>query len=226
MDESAPVGVLQDETVEEITGETYGPLKALCEHAVEKAFQGRAFQVRAGLIVGPYDPTDRFTYWPVRVARGGEVLVPGLPETLIQFVDVRDLADWIVRMAEARQPGVFNATGPENPLSMDAFLTACREIADSDASLTWLPAEFLLEQRVAPWSELPLWIPESDPDAPGFSTVNCRKAISAGLEFKPLAETLQDTLAWAQTRPVDWTWRAGLSSERETTLLKAWHVQG
>jgi 2'-hydroxyisoflavone reductase len=172
--------------------------------------------------VGPYDPTDRFTYWPTRVARGGEVLAPGMPDTRVQFIDGRDLAAWIVQMAEARHAGVFNATGPEKNLTMGSFLSSCREAAGSSAVFTWLPAEFLLAKNAAPWSELPLWIPESDPDAAGFSTIDCKKALASGLSFRPLAETLGATLAWVKTRSTDWQWRAGLSPEREAQLLHDW----
>jgi 2'-hydroxyisoflavone reductase len=222
MDENAPLGRLEDESLEEITGESYGPLKVLCEQVVEGAFPGRALQVRAGLIVGPYDPTDRFTYWPVRVAHGGEVLAPGEPATLVQYIDARDLAGWILRMLETGQAGAYNATGPETPLSMSEFLETCRNVSASAATFTWLPGDFLLEQKAAPWSELPLWIPESDPDAPGFSTVDCTKAIRNGLRFRPLEETVRATLDWAGTRPADWTWRAGLTPEREAELLQVW----
>ena len=222
MDESASLGKLADETVEEITGETYGPLKALCEQAVEQAFPGHALLVRAGLIVGPNDSSDRFTYWPVRLARGGEVLAPGTPQYLTQFVDVRDLAEWVIHMAENRRAGAYNATGPYQPLPLGDLLEACHLVSGSDAFLSWVSEEFLLEQKVAPWSDLPLWIPESDPDSVGFSTTNCEKALAHGLRFRALDDTLRDTLAWAQTRPADWTWRAGLSPQREAELLSAW----
>lgn len=225
MDESAPVGTLEDESVEQITGETYGPLKALCEQAVERHFPQRALHVRAGLIVGPHDPTDRFTYWVVRAARGGEVLAPARPDYLTQFIDVRDLAEWTIRMAEARHAGTYNATGPLQPLPMGELLQAARDASGSDAQFTWVSEAFLLENKVAPWSELPLWIPDSDPDAAGFSTVRCARALAAGLRYRPLADTLRDTLAWAQARPAEHAWRAGLTPEREAELLAAWHNQ-
>ncbi|GAB4581007.1 MAG: SDR family oxidoreductase [Anaerolineales bacterium] len=223
LDESAPVGKLEDETVEEVTGETYGPLKALCEQAVEATFPGRAHHVRAGLIVGPYDPSDRFTYWPVRVARGGEILVPGRPGWLTQQVDVRDLSAWIIGMAEGRKTGVYNATGPAQPLTFGEMLDVCREVSGSDAHFTWVTEQFLADEKVAAWIEMPLWIPESEPDFAGFSAISCAKAISDGLTFRPLHETVRDTLAWATTRPADYTWRAGLKPEREGDLLAKWH---
>jgi 2'-hydroxyisoflavone reductase len=221
LSEGASVGKLEDENVEQVTGETYGPLKALCEQAVEEALPGRALHVRAGLIVGPHDPTDRFTYWPVRLARGGDVLAPGNPESPVQFVDVRDLSGWIVRMAEVRQAGVYNATGPDYALPLRQFLETCRAVSGSDARLVWVDESFVLEQGVQPWMEMPLWIPDSDPQAAGFSTFNCDKAIAAGLAFRPLADTVRDTLDWAATRPADHSWRAGLKPEREAEVLQA-----
>jgi 2'-hydroxyisoflavone reductase len=220
--ETYPVGKLQDESIEEITGETYGPLKALCEQAAEQALPGRALTVRAGLIVGPHDPTDRFTYWPVRVSRGGDVLAPGRADYRVQFVDARDLADWIVRAVEARTVGVFNATGPEGVLTLGELLDTSRLLAESDARFTWVPETFLQEHKVAPWTEMPLWVPDSDPDSVGFSAFDSSKAIAAGLAFRPLPETIRDTVAWAATRPADHAWRAGITPEREAELLDLW----
>lgn len=225
IDESAPVGALADPTVEEITGETYGPLKALCEQAVEQTLPGRALIVRPGLIVGPYDPTDRFTYWPHRVAQGGEVLAPARSDYLVQIIDARDLAGWILTMVEAHQTGVYNATGPAHPLTLGNVLDTCRTVSGSDAHTTWVTEQFLLDQHVEPWMQLPLWVPESDPANAGFSAVNCHKAIAAGLTFRPLAATVRDTLAWDATRPPDHEWRAGITRKRETELLQTWHAQ-
>jgi len=223
LDESAPVGRLADETVEEITGETYGPLKALCEQTVEQIFPGRALNIRAGLIVGPHDPSDRFTYWPTRVARGGEVLVPVRPDFLTQQVDVRDLADWIVRMSEARKAGVYNATGPDFPLTFGEVLDICKQVNGSDARFIWVTEQFLADEKVGAWIDMPLWIPESDSDFAGFSAINCGKAFADSLTFRPMAETVRDTLAWAATCPADHPWRAGLKPEREAELLQKWH---
>ena len=223
MDESAPVGTLDDPTVEEVTGETYGPLKALCEQAVAAALPDRALVIRPGLIVGPFDPTDRFTYWPHRVAAGGEVLAPGQPSDETQFIDVRDLAEWTLRMAESGQTGTYNATGPDRPLAMATLLDSCKAVGGSDAQFTWVPDAFLEEQKAGPWMELPLWIPATDPDEVGFDNVNCQKAIAAGLTFRPLDDTVRATLAWDATRPSDRAWRAGLTREREAEVLRAWH---
>jgi 2'-hydroxyisoflavone reductase len=223
IDESDPVGTLADETVEEVTGETYGPLKALCEQTAELAMPGRVLNIRPGLIVGPHDPTDRFTYWPRRVAQGHEVLAPNRPEHGAQIIDVRDLAEWMVQMIEARQIGVYNATGPEYRLTIGELLNQCKAVSGNDARFTWVSERFLLDQGVQPWGEVPLWVPEEDPDNAGFDAVNCAKAIGAGLRFRPLAETIRDTLAWDATLPADREMRAGLTREREAELLAAWH---
>ncbi|MBS1913392.1 MAG: NAD-dependent epimerase/dehydratase family protein [Bacteroidetes bacterium] len=224
MDESGPEATMEDETVEEVTHETYGPLKVLCEKTAEAMMPGRVFNVRAGLIVGPCDFSDRFTYWPRRVARGGEVLAPEHPDVATQFVDVRDLADWIVRMAEKGGVGTYNATGPDYTMTMGHLLEVCREVTGSDARFTWASAEFLLEHGVAPWSELPLWLPSNDPEIAGFATTNCDKAFASGLTFRPLADTVAATLEWAATLPADRAPRAGMAPEREAELLSALHA--
>lgn len=222
IDESAPVGALPDETLETITEETYGPLKALSEHAAERAMPGRVLNVRPGLIVGPHDPTDRFTYWPHRVAQGGDVLAPGWPDQPVQVIDVRDLADWIVRMVEAGRTGVYNATGPSGLLTIRQVLDECKAVSGSDASFVWVGERFLLDAGVTPWTEVPLWTPESDPASAGIFAANCGKAIVDGLTFRPLADTIRDTLAWDAVRPPDAERRAGLSPAREAQLLHAW----
>jgi 2'-hydroxyisoflavone reductase len=223
MDETAPVGTLADESVEQITDGAYGPLKALCEAAVEAAVPGHALAIRPGLIVGPLDPTDRFTYWPHRVAQGGEVLAPGGPEHPVQFIDARDLAAWAVQMTERGATGTFNATGPAQPLGIGSVLEACREVSGSDAQLTWVDEDYVLKAGLEPWSELPLWIPASDTELAGMNAVSTARALSAGLTFRPLAATIRDTLAWDATRPADHEWRAGLPREREAEVLAAWH---
>jgi 2'-hydroxyisoflavone reductase len=226
MDESAPVGTLADESVEEVTGETYGPLKALCEQAAEATMPGRVLNVRPGLIVGPDDPSDRFTYWPRRVARGGDVLAPAPPDGLVQVIDVRDLAEWIVRMVETGQTGIYNATGPGDSLTMERLLQECRSVSRSNANLIWVAEEFLLTAGVAPWTEVPLWVPARDESMAGFSAVDCSKAIAAGLTFRRLPDTIRDTLVWDAARPADRDLRAGLKPEREAELLAAWRAAG
>lgn len=231
-DEDSPVAKLADETVEEVAGETYGGLKALCERAVEEAMPGRALHVRAGLIVGRYDSTGRFPYWTARVARGGEVLAPAPPGRQIQFVDARDLSGWMLRMAEARGAGVFNACGPDYTLTMGRFLEECRDVSRSDARFTWAGEEFLLGRGVQPWGELPLWLPWSNEKFRYFMAENCDRAIAAGLTFRPLAETIRDTLAWQDAGspglPPDVLAApaATLTHEREEELLRAWHELG
>lgn len=222
IDESGVVGKLADETIEEVTGETYGPLKAHCEQAVERAMPGRALVIRPGLIVGPHDPSDRFTYWPHRVAQGGEVLAPGRPERLVQFIDVRDLAEWIIQVVEVGATGVYNAAGLEPRPSMGSLLETCRSVSGSDAHFTWMSEQFLLERNVGAWMDMPLWIPESDPEYAGFFAFSSAKAIAAGLTFRPVRETIRATLEWDALRPAGHDWRAGLKPEREAELLQAW----
>jgi 2'-hydroxyisoflavone reductase len=223
--EEAPLATLADPTVEQITGETYGGLKALCEQAVVAAMPGRALVIRPGLIVGPYDPSDRFTYWPHRLAAGGAVLAPGRPERAVQFIDARDLATWALSLAERQVTGVYHATGPAAPLAFGRLLEACQEAGAADARITWVADAFLEARGVEPWSELPLWIPESDASHAGFEQVDCSRALGAGLSFRPLEETVRDTLAWAATRPADRAWRAGLTREREAELLAVWRAE-
>ena len=222
IDESAPVGKLADESVEEVNGETYGPLKVLCEQAVEDAMPGRVLVIRPGLIVGPHDPTDRFTYWPYRVSRGGEVLAPGRPGRPVQFIDVRDLAEWNVRMTEAGHTGIYNADGPQKPMPMGELLETCKTVSESDARFIWVSETFLLDRNVGSWVEMPLWIPESDLDYAGFFAVDSSKAIAKGLSFRPVSETVQATLEWVASRPENHAWRAGITPEREAELLEAW----
>ena len=223
-DETAAVSKLQDASVEQITGETYGPLKALCEQTVERIMPGRSLVIRPGLIVGPNDPTDRFTYWPHRIARGGEVLTPGNPSSHVQIIDVRDLAEWTIRMVEAKRTGMFNATGPANALTMYQTLDECVRVSKSNTRLTWVDEQFLLDAGVGPWVEMPLWIPEKE-NQTGMMQINCDKATADGLRFRPLSDTIRDTLAWDTTRASDIEWRAGMKHEREAELLAKWHAR-
>lgn len=220
IDEDSEMGTIEDETVEEVTGETYGPLKVLCEQIATEKMNGRALHVRAGLIVGPHDLSDRFTYWPVRVARGGEVLAPGAPDAPIQFVDVRDIAAWTVQATEQKLTGPYNVTGPANRLTMGELLNSCQTISGSEATLTWVSDTFLQEHEVGAYTEMPLWIPT---EFAGYGTVNCQKALNAGLTFRPLAETVRDTLNWANGRDPNHEWRNGMKPDREAELLKLWH---
>jgi 2'-hydroxyisoflavone reductase len=213
-DESRAVGSMADESLEDMGDEFqyYGPLKALCEREVERAFPTGALIVRPGLIVGPHDPTDRFTYWPRRLARGGEILAPAPADEPVQFIDVRDLGEWIVRMAEERRTGIFNAVNEGMPWS---------ELL-AGADVTWVDSEFLLEQGVGEWMELPLWI--ADPAFAGHSRTDVSRAVAAGLAFRPVQETIQDTAEWDATRG-DYEPAAGLATEREAELLLAWRAR-
>lgn len=216
VDEEGTLAQLGDLPDDEITEDTYGPLKALCETAVRDIFDVRASIVRPGLIVGPHDPTGRFTYWPHRVARGGEVLAPAPPEAPTQFVDVRDLGEWIVALCERRIGGVFNATHPG--LSWGELLEACRSVSGADSTITWVSRDFLVEQEVGQWMELPLWIDGQNPEAAYFDRVAVERALGAGLEFRPLTETVRGALDEAET-----TDAAGVAPEREAALLAEWH---
>jgi 2'-hydroxyisoflavone reductase len=201
-------------------GDMYGGLKALCEEAAENAMPGRVLSVRPGLIVGPHDYTDRFTYWVVRVAQGGEVLAPGRPKYHVQFIDARDLAEWILTMVERKATGTYNANGLPGALTMQNLLDECKSETGSDASFTWVPEAFLLEEKVAPWSEMPLWLPdEAAPQLKGFMFVDCNKAVSAGLGFRPLNETVRDTLSWYQTSRQSASLGAGIDANKERMLL-------
>lgn len=202
------------------TPETYGALKAACESVVREAFADRALVVRPGLIVGPHDPTDRFTWWPERVARGGPVAAPGRPGRSVQFIDVRDLAAWMIAALERGARGTYNATGPERPIEMGTLLEACRRTTGSDATFAWMDEDFLERHGVRPWMHMPLWVPESDPRASGFMNVPIARAVAAGLAFRPLARTIADTLAWSRTRTPGHEWKAGLPAERERELLR------
>lgn len=222
-DESGALAQMEDETVEEITGETYGPLKVLCEQAAESAMPGRVLNVRAGLIVGPYDPTDRFTYWPVKMQRQDEMLVPPL-ESFMQMIDVRDLAEWVIRMGEQRKAGVYNVTGPDHALTFGQMLETEAGVLGEDAAKTHAMTEaFITENDIQPWVDLPVWLPQS---AQGMAQINVGKALGDGLKFRDLRQTIEDTLAWYNAHhSADDALKAGLSLERETELLKKWKIQ-
>ncbi len=201
----------------------YGPLKALSEKEAEKWFPGKTLVVRPGLIVGPGDQTDRFTYWPVRIERSGEVLAPGKISDPVQFIDARDLAEWTIRMVENGETGICNATGPAAPFAIGGMLSGIKSALDSNAEFTWATEEFLKQQKVEPWSDMPVWTGAES----GLARTSITRALEKGLTLRPLAETARDTLAWFKTQPQDRQskLRAGLSPEREKEVLAAWHKQ-
>mgnify|MGYP000885911195 FL=1 len=216
---------LEDPNNEDYSGDAYGPLKALCEYEIQQHFKGRVLVIRPGLIVGPNDPTDRFTYWPWRILRGGKVLAPAPPAANLQFIDVRDLAAFIVHLVEAKAEGVYNVTGPKKPATFGSLLVACREAALSDASFVWAVEPFLLQEGVSPWIDLPLWVPSTDPAFSGFYNININKALKAGLNIRPLSQTVSDTLAWLKTRPPATRLKVGMDITRETELLIKYHQE-
>ena len=204
----------------------YGPLKALSEKEAAAQFPGIATVIRPGLIVGPGDETDRFTYWPARIARGGEYLAPGDGKDPVQFIDARDLAEWTIRVAEQRRFGTFHATGPAHELTMATMVRTIASAIRSDAKPVWIPSDFLEAQKVSAWSDMPVWVPGSG-DSAGFARLNLKKAIDAGLTFRPLATTVQDTLAWLRAQPPERQakLRAGISPEREAEVIAAWKAK-
>jgi 2'-hydroxyisoflavone reductase len=215
IDETTAVAQLEDPATEEVM-EHYGALKAACEVVIDEVYGDRGANVRAGLIVGPYDPTDRFTYWPRRIAAGGDVLGPGDPSAPVQFVDARDLGSWLVELALAGPGGAFNATGPAEQLSFADFLERARAAIGSDANVVWVEDQRVLDAGVEAWSELPLWLPGGD--YAGMARADTRRARAAGLTFRPLEETVVDTLAWDRTIDGD---RPTLSTEKERAVLDA-----
>ncbi len=240
IDETAPIAGLTSEQLKKANeidssgqasavtyGEMYGGLKALCEQAAEEVLPNRVLIIRPGLIVGSYDYTARFTYWVERIARGnevGEVLAPGRPDRYIQLIDVRDLAEWTVRMIERKETGVYNANGLPNSLTMERALEECKIVSDSDASFTWVSDNFLTQERVAPWSEMPFWMPEEGaPHLKGFMFINCNKAVGSGLSFRHLNETITDTLTWRETNRLNEKLKAGIDPDKEQGLLRKWH---
>lgn len=226
MDESAKVARLPEGTdvdaIDKISEGNYGALKLLCEEAAEKAMPGKALNIRPGYIVGLRDGSDRFTYWPVRVKKGGEVLVPGRPSDPIQFIDVRDLGDWTIRMVEAGTNGVFNATGPKERLGMGPFLEACKKATGSNATFTWVEEPALKELGLTPDTDFPIWVSPSSPEG-GLGDVSIARAVKAGLTFRPLAKTIEDTLTWWGTLPEERRaqMRAGIAAEKEAAALAA-----
>jgi 2'-hydroxyisoflavone reductase len=217
VDEDSRVADLGELPDDKLTNESYGALKALCEHAVVDVFSERALIVRPGLITGPHDPTGRFTYWPHRLARGGEVLAPAPQDRPTQSIDVRDLGAWIVSLCEGGVSGMYNAIHPG--FTWGEVLSTCHDVAGASAQVTWVAPEFLVEHEVGQWMELPLWI--ADPALAYADRVDVRRALDQGLTFRPLAETVRGALEHAAT-----TDAAGLSPEREAALLAEWHGRG
>jgi 2'-hydroxyisoflavone reductase len=219
-DETAPLQTIADEKNEDVRT-NYGALKVLSEKAAEAAVPGRTIVVRPTLIVGPGDPTDRFTYWPVRIERGGEVLAPGDGEDPVQLVDVRDLAGFMIGLVEAGEKGTYNAAGPEKALPMRDLLAACTAAAPGQAKLTWVPWPELEKAEVQPWAEMPAWIPRQLPES-AMATMSSARAIAKGLRFRPVAETAKDTLAWWRALPEERRkkLRAGIAEEKERAVLE------
>jgi 2'-hydroxyisoflavone reductase len=228
LDESSPVLTLPPglelKDIHAIDEKVYGPLKALAEQAAESAMPGRTTSVRAGVIAGPNDPTDRFTHWPVRMARGGEVMAPGSKDDRMTFIDARDLGEWIVRTIEDKTFGVYNAVGPTQP-ALGTVLEDIRAGVKSDARLTWVDQAWLDENELSGWESFPLAVPSGADDS-GFGKVSAARAIAKGLRFRPVGETARDTLAWWNAQPEERRTkkRPGLSPEREAELLAKWHA--
>jgi 2'-hydroxyisoflavone reductase len=224
-DEDSPTGKLSDPDIEEITGGTYGPMKALCEQYSAQAFKGRVAVVRPGYIVGPLDPTDRFTYWPVRASKGGEMLAPGTPHDPVQVIDVRDLSAWIMKLVEARANGTFNAVSPPGAFTMgDLINISLKASPDAGTKATWVSEDFLAAHWKPDDLDLPPWSPTKG-DMAGASLISMKRAAKTGLRSRPLQETVRDTLAWFQTLPADRQakLKAGLASDKEADTLREWH---
>lgn len=229
-DEDAPLGTItaEDEatvkTTSDITGENYGPLKARCEEEARTAFPDSCIVVRPGLIVGRYDRSDRFTYWPVRVFRGGEVMAPGNPDDPVQFIDSSDLGEWYIRLLENRALGTYNGVGPRSPMTIAGMLHGIRACVDNEISFTWVDADFLEAHEVAPWMHMTVWVPPVGEYA-GFASSSIQRALDAGLTFRPLAETVKTTMDYWSSLPEERRAqpRAGLPAEKENEVLAAWH---
>jgi 2'-hydroxyisoflavone reductase len=204
----------------------YGQLKAFSERLVQETYPNSLI-IRPGLMVGPLDPSDRFTYWPVRIDKGGEVMAPGNPADPVQFIDSRDIAEGTIHMIEEKATGTYNATGPDKPLTIAEMLYGIKAVTTAGAQFTWVPAEFLNEQKVRGWRHMPVWVPAT-PDNAGFSARSVAKAVAKGLTFRPLAVTAKDTLEWAKTRTPEQQQAlaegslAGISAAREAEVLAAW----
>jgi 2'-hydroxyisoflavone reductase len=223
--EETRVGTLEDETVEEISGGTYGPLKVLCEKVTEKYFPQRALNVRCGLIVGPRDPTNRFGYWVKHLHKSSEILAPSGPDLSLQIIDVRDLADSTIRMIEAKKAGIYNFVGPRDPITLPEVLNRIKAELKTDANFVWVDDQFLVEHEVVPWGGLPLWLPPPDN---GVMRVSAKKAIGDGLTYRPLEDTIRHSFEWLhEADDVDPNKRAPgqISAEREAELINLWRAK-
>jgi 2'-hydroxyisoflavone reductase len=226
--ESSPTSKLSDPQIDKVTDETYGPMKALSEHYTAEAFKKRSSIIRPGYIVGPLDATDRFTYWPVRASKGGEMLAPGTPRDPIQVIDVRDLAAWMMKLAQRRAVGFFNAVSPPRRFTMGDLITASQRATPGAATrATWVPEDFLAKQWKPEELDLPPWSPMTGETAGASLTVTTR-AQQAGLKTRPIEQTVRDTLDWFHTLPEDRQakLRAGLDPQKEGDTLRAWHASG
>jgi 2'-hydroxyisoflavone reductase len=224
-DERSATGKLTDINVEDITNDSYGPMKALCEQYTSEAFKGRSSIVRPGYIVGPLDSSDRFTYWPVRASKGGEMLAPGTPKDPVQVIDVRDLAAWMMKLTEARTTGYFNAVSPPGAFTMGALIDASLKASPAAGTqATWVTEDFLATQWKPEELDLPPWSPMKG-DFAGASLTAASRAAKTGLRCRPLPETVRDTLEWFKTLPPERQakLRAGLDAQKEADTLRAWH---
>ncbi len=229
-DETTRTAVLSDEQKKEVAkidpkgaldgkvlGEHYGALKKLCEEAIERVMPNRLLTVRAGMIVGAFDWTDRFNYWVMRIAQGGKILAPGKPEKFVQLIDARDLSEWIIKMVEESVTGIFNVTGKPFELDFGKMVEAIKNATGSDAKFVWADEKFLEENNVQPWSEMPFYLPESFAETRGFMAMNVDTALAKGLKFRPLSDTILDVFNWRKNQ--DFEMKAGISAEREKELI-------
>ncbi len=222
LDESGELEVLADNVDRTVyDSQYYGAFKVLCEQAIEAAMPGRVLQVRSGLIVGPYDPTNRFTYWAERVARGGEVLAPDGPDFPVQIIHAADLARWLLKILESDRMGVYNVTSDNGTYTLGEVINTAKRLTGSDAQPVWVSSEFLSAQKVQPWMGLPLWLPKA---LLNMSKVSARKAVDAGMTLMPLEDIVQSTIDWFRDEP-EREWPAGMSEDQEQRLLEAWRQQ-
>ncbi|HIK05599.1 MAG TPA: NAD-dependent epimerase/dehydratase family protein [Trichormus sp. M33_DOE_039] len=215
-DETLPLYPINQELPQEMNAQAYGTLKAMAESVVQEVYGERGLIVRPGLIVGPYDNTGRFTYWIRRIHQGGEVLAPESPELPVQYIDARDLVQWIYQLVSTRKMGIYNAVGPKYSLKLGDFLATCQQVTDSSAKFSWIPGEILESQGIEPWQELPLWLPPQMQNT--FACLSNSKALANGLSFRPLAETIHDIWQWDQVEQLEYA--SGLSRDKETAILQ------